>query len=1081
MGVDTLSMPMQDALWSEMSVLNEPSTRSRTPWLDLPVARFFTVNRALLVLVVILALTAATRFYDLGTRALHHDESLHAVYSYYLYDRGDYDHQPLMHGPMLFHLTAFGYWLFGANDTTARLIPALLGIAVAGAPWLFRRWIGERGALVTSFLLFISPSMLYYSRFIREDIFFVAWTLIIVYGAWAYLDSGKTRDLGIMCVGWALAFCQKENAYMVAFFVWVFLAIIVGLRFAKVLGKESGTPLKEYREWHLLVLLGALFLPLVTPVLMYVFHFHPGAVGGNSETSIYNSATAWSTQFNLIAYGTAAALFVAGTALAAWLWDWRKFLICAGIFWAIFALFYTTFLTNPFGFGSGLIGSLGYWIEQHEVERGAQPWYYYLMLLPLYEFLPLLFGVIGSIILMVQRRAGAIYEGGAHLSARGLWVLFNWWWFLLSLFLLSYAGEKMPWLLVHIALPLIFLTGWVIGKVLDDLNWQLLKSREGLVFGGLFLVTLFGFVHAFWLIVTGQLPSAGAGDAILSVNLRWLLTAIVLIGVGWFATSSAERIGGKAAQHIAALTIGIILVAATVRYAVLVAYVNSDTPNEPLIFVQSSPAVTKVVDDLADMSNRLTGGNGLKIAYDSHTSWPFDWYLRNYPNRSFIGSSPSTYAENIRNADVVLVGRDSEEQLKSIIPTYIRFEYPMRWWFPEEYKNLELQLNEEPDPANPGAVRLVPTDVEDPSLGNVLSNLWRYYQNPTNRDNIWDFVRERKVKDPLGGENFIVYVRPELAAQIWQYGTAEALPPELSLPDNIPATSDEIPGVLSEAYQAVEGAAPATTVVIGELASPKDVAVLSDGTVAVLDGGNHRVRLYAPDGTLIQDVGTQGAAEGQFTDPWGIAAAPDGSFYVADTWNHRVQHFAADGTFLNAWGEFGDTAGALDNGGVFWGPRDVAVDGDGNVYVADTGNKRVQKFTADGEFVVAFGGNGTGIGQLAEPVGVAAGADGTVYVVDTWNRRVQQFSAEGSPLAQMPIDSWAGQGVLNKPYIAVSSDAIWLTDPEGSHILQLDLTGQIQRVWGAGELRFPFGIAVSEDALYVADSDAGRVVGYELE
>src|SRR5690606_19572499 len=149
-------------------------------------------------------------------------------------------------------------------------------------------------------------------------------------------------------------------------------------------------------------------------------------------------------------------------------------------------------------------------------------------------------------------------------------------------------------------------------------------------------------------------------------------------------------------------------------------------------------------------------------------------------------------------------------------------------------------------------------------------------------------------------------------------------------------------GVLPDEYASVLGEAPELRLAIPDLNSPKDVAVLTDGTIAVLDGGNHRVRLYDPAGTLLSEVGSQGEAQGQFSDPWGIAAAPDGSFYVADTWNHRVQHFDARGNFLNQWGQFGDAGGALENGGAFWGPRDLAVDSAGNVYVADTGNKRIQ-------------------------------------------------------------------------------------------------------------------------------------------
>ena len=81
-------------------------------------------------------------------------------------------------------------------------------------------------------------------------------------------------------------------------------------------------------------------------------------------------------------------LFVASILLG-YFWLRQRWLIAAGIFWALELLFFTTFLTNGQGVGTGLIGSLGYWIDQQEVMRGGQPWYYFDLLVPLYEFLPL--------------------------------------------------------------------------------------------------------------------------------------------------------------------------------------------------------------------------------------------------------------------------------------------------------------------------------------------------------------------------------------------------------------------------------------------------------------------------------------------------------------------------------------------------------------------------------------------------------------------------------------------------------------------------------------------------------------------
>ena len=81
--------------------------------------------------------------------------------------------------------------------------------------------------------------------------------------------------------------------------------------------------------------------------------------------------------------------------------------------------------------------------------------------------------------------------------------------------------------------------------------------------------------------------------------------------------------------------------------------------------------------------------------------------------------------------------------------------------------------------------------------------------------------------------------------------------------------------------------------------------------------------------------------------------------YVADTWNHRVQKFTADGEFITAWGNFGQA----ENEYAFWGPRDVAVDSEGHVYVTDTGNKRIVVFDQNGKFLSSFGSAGMESGE----------------------------------------------------------------------------------------------------------------------
>ena len=161
---------------------------------------------------VILVVAIVSRFYALGIRGMSHDESLHALYSLDLYRSGSYQHNPMMHGPFLFHANAFIYFLFGVSDATARVVPALAGIGTIAVTWLFRRWIGRTGALLTALLLLISPSILFHSRYIRNDIYIVFFSMIWVYFMFRYVEERKLKWLYFTVTVMALGFAAKENA-----------------------------------------------------------------------------------------------------------------------------------------------------------------------------------------------------------------------------------------------------------------------------------------------------------------------------------------------------------------------------------------------------------------------------------------------------------------------------------------------------------------------------------------------------------------------------------------------------------------------------------------------------------------------------------------------------------------------------------------------------------------------------------------------------------------------------------------------------------------------------------------------------
>ena len=170
---------------------------------------------------------AVMRLWDLGFRAVHHDESLHSFYSWQLAQGSGFRHDPLMHGPFQFEATAAIFFIFGDSDYTSRLLYAVAGIALVALPLFFRSRLGRLGALFTSVMLAFSPALLYFSRFARNDILMAVWVLGLVICMWRYIDAdskdeGKNRYIYIAAALLALAFASKETSYLITALLGLF-------------------------------------------------------------------------------------------------------------------------------------------------------------------------------------------------------------------------------------------------------------------------------------------------------------------------------------------------------------------------------------------------------------------------------------------------------------------------------------------------------------------------------------------------------------------------------------------------------------------------------------------------------------------------------------------------------------------------------------------------------------------------------------------------------------------------------------------------------------------------------------------
>jgi len=1208
-------------------------------WLERPIHPALpAITNEIALFAGIMLLAVLTRFYNLGARVMSHDESLHTYFSWLLYRGQGYQHTPMMHGPWQFHLIALSYFLFGASDFTARIPAALFSIATVWMVWYWRHYLGRVGALVAGLLMVISPFMLFYGRYVREDVYAAFSGVLLLYAVLRYFESGAPRYLFLVTIALVIHFLDKETSFIYAAQLLLFLAVYfiarvtrkpwegkssfyrgfiilfvigivlaalgAGLAFANrhaetLTGTETAAPanptdvptpaglpsegmspstvliglavlalaaalvllfqgygwtnlLKE-RSFDLLILTGTFVLPMLIPfpIKWSESRLH---VAIPTDAASVNALDA--RGITIIAAFVAIFFLISIVIGMLWNRNWWKY---GAVFWGAFTILYTTVFTNAPGFFTGLIGSLGYWLVQQGVERGSQPEYYYVLVqIPIYEFLPAIGAIVAVVLglkkLFVREQTEPVSEASevevtqeseSNESTFGVFFGLLLWWAVASITALTVAGERMPWLTYHMAWPMILLAGWGIGNIIESVSARLAEDKPGrtalaiLVLIVFVLATfntlraLYGGTPPFQGTELAQLQATSAFlfpliTAILSgVLLAYLMhndlvslaiVSLFILGIvtltssiingamllsltanpvadtaitssGWlkFAASLLALVGSiagivymmrlsrtSAFVNLFALTAVGLLVIQTARTSFRASYLFYDDATEYLVYAHGATGVKDVMAQVQEISERTAGGLNAIVAYDASApdtgvSWPFVWYLRDFTaQRSFDKPSRS-----LREAVAVIVDTKNFDKIEPALgDEFYRFDYIRMWWPNQDYFNLDKTR--------------VLNAITNPQIREGIFDIWFDRDYTKYAQAIGSTSMTLSTWQPA--DQMRLYVRKDIAAQIWNYGVG---PSEAAVVEDpyeagtVIMTADQIFG--ADLYPPLG------------LNAPRSIAAGRNEDLYVADSRNHRILHIAADGSLLQEWGTFAdqatgdAPLGTFNEPWGVAVGPDGSVYVSDTWNHRVQKFAEDGEPIKMWGQYGQPLPEIpESKSSFWGPRGIAVDSQGRVFIADTGNKRIVVFDEDGNYITEFGSAGFDPGQFDEPVGVAVAGDGTVYVTDTWNQRVQSFvpSEDGAlyfPSVQWDVNAWFGQSLDNKPFIAVSEDKhVFISDPEGYRVIEFTENGEFVRTWGdfgVGSTEIGLASGLTVDPLgfvWVTDAGNNRILRYQL-
>ncbi|MDO9085378.1 MAG: glycosyltransferase family 39 protein [Anaerolineaceae bacterium] len=1112
------------------------SEKSTINWLDKPISDYLpklTIENLFIFLIILLAIIS--RFYDLGARVMSHDEVNHVVPAWDLATGKGYKQDPITHGPLQFHLIALSYFMFGDSDFSARIPAALASVAaVAFVLLFFKRYLGKRGHLIGGAIFLVSPYLLFYGRYTRNEGLIELIAVLMIYATLRYLDRGDNFSLMLLTIAHALNFAAKETAYIYMAILLLFLAfqfltevirehwktkksrelfvilivITIGLLFAGIflgyfnakqnptneLGElitQSATnmamlaslsvlvavlvgiaaiivlvkgigldAIRHLRTFDLLILNATLVLPLLAAFPINIL----GSLFGQAW-----KPTDYSTM-GMVRIGIALVI-MGGISVAIGFWWKRKiWLKNMAVFWAIFIVFYTTFFTNGRGFFTGIVGSLGYWLDQQAVNRGTQPLYYYgLLQMPFYEYLSIIgfliaiiFGLTHlrlsslavavplSLIFQHKKKVPEIEKPGETISEDlvdlnskiddleeeefapdhyRVPVLFLLGFFsIMSLLAYSLAGEKMPWLTVHIALPFALTAAWGFDKLIDRIPWEEFIRGKKWISILLLPVVITSFIGFLGSILSPTPPFQGNSLEQLQTTSTFIMSFIMLVFSLYGIIYFIKDFSWLSIARIFVLAFVVLLAFLTIRTSIMASFINYDNGKEFLVYAHADRGPKDILEQVEEISKRTVGDKKISVAYDNDSLYPYWWYFRDYPNKQWYTDKPT---RDLLNSPIILASDQNYSKIDSLVKDdYVKYDYIRLVWPMQDYYFLTWER-----------VRYAITDAE---MRSALFQIW------LNKD--YSKYAQIKGRSDLTvatwspSDSIRMYLRKDIIGQIWNYGS---MPAVISAPVVDPYEG-QIQSLLPDRVIGYYGKEQ------GQLDAPRGIAIGPDGSIYVADSRNHRIQRFAEDGTLLNvwgsfaDILSGDAPPGTFNEPWGIAIGPDGSVYVTDTWNHRVQKFTAEGIFVTMWGYFG----AAEDPEGFWGPRGIIVDEENRVYISDTGNKRIAIFDSSGNFISQFGEAGFDIGQLDEPVGLAMGLNGEIYVSDTWNQRIQVFvpNADKSSYSVMnswDIVGWYGQSLDNKPFLATDNlGNVYTTDPEGFRILGFQPDGMFITGWG---------------------------------
>lgn len=704
-----------------------PRTERDTSWKG-----FFTQNEWYFYIFVVLT-GIGLRWYLLDLRPVHHDESQHGMFGKYFFDFPDhnfYKYTPMLHGPLLYNLYRLVYNVFGSDNWSIRMPMAALGTLYLLLPFLFRRYFSATAVLFATVAAALGPTMIYWSRFAREDFYTVFGLVSMLYGV--LLASPRWKGFFVL-FGLTLQFCSKENSYVHVGVFAGFLIFEIAFNFVQArIAERKYADVAAHTGFAFLALavIGFLVFSLITSASVGMEIVLLKAAGIVALVAALGFQAVWFVwPYSTGREGQPSSMLASGlTNIRSHLIEFAVSLtVCA----FIFSFLYSAGFRHMPGILDGLYReSIGYWVAHHNMERIKGPFLFQFYILTWYEFtfiaaffthLFYFYWTGGKVLRLLGLALGSLALVAAiphwffevNVERVGLWSFFKlkdsldviglvillihpvivtthhlirgqrslaiWGYLFTSFFFTySYLGEKVPWLSMYpLMMGIIYLTLYFDYHFrAKPIRWAGAAPWYGLLYVCGAVLLVLGLIFIF-----EETPKEGENLSIWE-NSGFLVMGVALVAFGFL--DRYFRLFGTYNLKVLALAV---ITFYNIRAAIMTNFTYTGFASEYISQVHTSPEFHRIALDIRRSIEAAKTGEKPTVLGKGESTWPLTWYMVGVEGYDFDVRA----GKKLEDYDYIFDTWKGDEQLKDLPPGFQARRLDFRGWWVPDFNQMTLK------------------------------------------------------------------------------------------------------------------------------------------------------------------------------------------------------------------------------------------------------------------------------------------------------------------------------------------------------------------------------------------------------